>query len=71
VEKGEKLNRVPLHSITTPSSDIKPWEGSIWQNFDIYIGEAIEGEIFKLILGDLHDRHAVQRGIWLPTQHLL
>jgi hypothetical protein len=24
-----------------------------------------------LILGGLHERHAVQRGIWVPTQHLL
>jgi hypothetical protein len=25
----------------------------------------------KLILGGLHEKHAVQRGIWVPTQHLL
>jgi hypothetical protein len=24
-----------------------------------------------LTLGGLHERHAVQRGIWVPTQHLL
>jgi hypothetical protein len=29
-EAGKKLSGVPLHSITTPSSDIKSWEGSIW-----------------------------------------
>jgi hypothetical protein len=34
-------------------------------------GEATEGEILMLILGGLHERHAVQRGIWVPTQHLL
>jgi hypothetical protein len=34
-------------------------------------GEAIEGEIFTLILGGLHERHALQRGIWVSTQHLL
>jgi hypothetical protein len=33
--------------------------------------EAIEGEILMLILGGLHERHAVQRGIWVRTQHLL
>jgi hypothetical protein len=25
----------------------------------------------KLIFGVLHEKHAVQRGIWVPTQHLL
>jgi hypothetical protein len=25
----------------------------------------------KWILGGLHEKHAVQRGIWVPTQHLL
>jgi hypothetical protein len=34
-------------------------------------GEAIEGEILTLILGGLHERHALQRGIWIPTQNLL
>jgi hypothetical protein len=24
-----------------------------------------------LTLGGLHERHAVQRGIWVPTQHLI
>jgi hypothetical protein len=23
----------------------------------------------KLIFGGLHEKHAVQRGIWVPTQH--
>jgi hypothetical protein len=31
----------------------------LWQNFE------------KFILGGLHEKHAVQRGIWVPTQHLL
>jgi hypothetical protein len=35
------------------------------------MGEATEGEIFMSVLGGLHERHAVQRGIWVPTQHLL
>jgi hypothetical protein len=26
---NDKLSRLPLHSITTPNSDIKPWEDSI------------------------------------------
>jgi hypothetical protein len=25
----------------------------------------------KLIFGGLHEKHAVQRGIWVPTQHVL
>jgi hypothetical protein len=25
----------------------------------------------KVIFGGLHEKHAVQRGIWVPTQHLL
>jgi hypothetical protein len=25
----------------------------------------------KLIFGGLHEKHVVQRGIWVPTQHLL
>jgi hypothetical protein len=36
-----------------------------------YMREATEGEILMLILGGLHERHEVQRGIWVPTQHLL
>jgi hypothetical protein len=28
-------------------------------------------EKLKLIFGGLHEKHAVQRGIWVPTQHLL
>jgi hypothetical protein len=71
VEQGEKLSRVPLHSIITLKSHTKPREGSIWRNFDFYMGEATGGEILMLILGGLHERHAVQRGIWVPTQHLL
>jgi hypothetical protein len=35
------------------------------------MGEATEGEILMLILGGLHERHAVQRGIWVRTQYLL
>jgi hypothetical protein len=35
------------------------------------MGEATEGEICMLILGKLHERHAVKRGICVPTHHLL
>jgi hypothetical protein len=71
VEQGEKLSRGTLHSVRTPKSHTKPREGSISLNFDFYMGEATEGEMLMLILGGLHERHAVQRGIWVPTQHLL
>jgi hypothetical protein len=34
-------------------------------------GRLLLGGILMLTLGGLHERHAVQRGIWVPTQHLL
>jgi hypothetical protein len=35
-------------------------------------GAAEEGQNFeKLTFGGPHEKHAVQRGIWVPTQHLL
>jgi hypothetical protein len=40
------LIRIPLHSITIPSSDMKTWEGSVRLNFDYYMGEASEGDFF-------------------------
>jgi hypothetical protein len=64
------LSRVLLHSYTI-------------FNFDISLGRAAFGEILMLIwglfygrilmltLGGLHERHDVQRGICVPTQHLL
>jgi hypothetical protein len=58
VEQGEKLSRVLLRSYTI-------------FNFVISLGRAALGEISMLTLGGLHERHAVQRGIWVPTQHLL
>jgi hypothetical protein len=46
VEQGQKLSGVPLHSVRTPNLHTKP-------------REANEGEILMLILGGLHERHAV------------
>jgi hypothetical protein len=44
-----------------------------WNYFFLYI--TFEGlhqsEIFMFSMGGLLVKHAVQRGIWLPTQHLL
>jgi hypothetical protein len=48
-----------MRSIRTPSSDIIPWEGSIWLDFDFNMLEDTEGEILMLIFGGLHERHAV------------
>jgi hypothetical protein len=42
VEQGEKLNRVPLHSITTPSSGIKHLGGG---------GGTAQAEIFIFMWG--------------------
>jgi hypothetical protein len=59
VKQGEKLSRVPLHSVRTPNLHIKPTKSSLSLNFDFYMGEDTEGEILMLILGGLHERHAV------------
>jgi hypothetical protein len=32
------LGVVPLHSVTTPSSGVKPWQGSIWRNSGVNVG---------------------------------
>jgi hypothetical protein len=37
---------------------------------NIRIG-TVRRNLFMLPLGGLHVKHAVQRGIWVPTQHLL
>jgi hypothetical protein len=39
--------------------------------FDITLGELHWGEILVLPVRGLHVKHAVQRGIWVPNQHLL
>jgi hypothetical protein len=35
------------------------------------VGYIMAKNFEKLIIGGLHEKHAVQRGIWVPTQHLL
>jgi hypothetical protein len=40
-------------------------------NFYVDTGEATLGQNFYVTIGGLHEKHAVQRGIWAPTQHLL
>jgi hypothetical protein len=59
LEQGETLRRVKLHAIKARSSDIKPWEDSMWLNFDFYMGETTEGEILRLIFGGLYERLSV------------
>jgi hypothetical protein len=46
-------------------------ERSIWLKFDVNMREAIEGRNFVVMLGGMHERHVVQRGIWVSTQYLL
>jgi hypothetical protein len=69
VEQGEKLSSVILHWIEILS-------------FDINLGRAAFGKILMLTWGEatlrwnfyyggLHERYAVQREIWVPTQHFL
>jgi hypothetical protein len=41
------------------------------ERFLFCMGEATEGEMFMLILGRLHERHAVHREILVQIQHLL
>jgi hypothetical protein len=40
-------------------------------NFDVNMGGTNFGRNFDVNLGGLLERHSVQRGVWLPTQHLL
>jgi hypothetical protein len=42
-----------------------------WKKFSPTLGGLHLGEILKLTLGGLHVKHAVQRGIRVPTQRLL
>jgi hypothetical protein len=46
-------------------------EGVHYINFFLTLGGLYLGEILMLPMGGLHVRYAVQRGIWVPTQHLL
>jgi hypothetical protein len=40
--------------------------------FFVDMGEGVlQSGIFILIVVGLHERHAVQRRIWVPTRHLL
>jgi hypothetical protein len=48
-----------MDAIRTPSSDIKPWEGSIWCNFDYNTGRLLRGESLMLILRGLNEWRAV------------
>jgi hypothetical protein len=53
VEQGDRLGRVPVHSVRTPNLHVKPWEVCMWfafsmveaterRNFDIDMFEATE-----------------------------
>jgi hypothetical protein len=42
VEQGQKLSRVPLHSVTTPSSDVNLGRTAYGESL-IFMGEVTEG----------------------------
>jgi hypothetical protein len=42
-----------------------------WINIYIMLEGLHYGEMLTLPMGGLHVKHAVQRGIWVPTRHLL
>jgi hypothetical protein len=57
-ERREKLSRVPLHSITTLSSDINLGRAAYGEILNFIWGKLLRGEMFMLILGGLHERQA-------------
>jgi hypothetical protein len=73
VEQGEKLGRVLLHSIGIFNFDVNIGRAEFGEVLVLKWGrgELLKGGILMLTLGGLHGRHAVLRGIWVPTQHLL
>jgi hypothetical protein len=72
VEKGAKLSRVLLRSCTILNFYISLGRAAFGNNFDIDMGGGLlYGGILMLRSGGLHERHAVQRGICVSTQHLL
>jgi hypothetical protein len=71
VEQGEKLSRVLLRSYTILNFNISLGRAALGEILMLIWGVLLLGGILMLILGGLHERHAVQRGIWVPTQHLL
>lgn len=40
------------------------------QTFLLTLGGLYKAEMLQLMLGGLHVKHVLQRGIWVPTQHL-
>jgi hypothetical protein len=68
-ENGKGLGKMLL--LAEDRSRVRVLLPMIGINFDIDIGRAALGGNFDLILGGLHVKHAVQRGIWVPIQHLL
>jgi hypothetical protein len=71
VEQGEKLSRVFLRSYTVLNFVISLGRAALGEILMFIWGGLLLGGILMLTLGGLHERHAVQRGIWVPTQHLL
>jgi hypothetical protein len=51
VEQGEKLSRVPLHSVKDPNSYIKPLDSSMSLNFDVNRVLSTDGRSFYVNIG--------------------
>jgi hypothetical protein len=61
-----------MHSIVILNFDINfgrvAWNFNVNMGWEVTIGRNFE--ILMLILGGLCERHAAQRGIWIPTPYL-
>jgi hypothetical protein len=51
VDQGEKLSRVPLHSIRNQNSDIKALDNNTRWSFDVNIGDTAAGQYFDFNVG--------------------
>lgn len=47
------------------------WRATFWRIFWSPREDYALAKILKLILGGLHEKHAVQLGFWVSTEHLL
>jgi hypothetical protein len=68
VSRGEKLSRAELRLI---GINFNVRVAALECNFHLAMEELHSGEILILPWGGLHVKHAVQRGICVPTEHLL
>jgi hypothetical protein len=69
--KEEKLSGVLMCSYTILNFDINLGKATFGEILILIWGKLLKCGILMLTLGGLHERHAVQRGIWVPTQNFL